>query len=115
MQGLTDLTEDELTEYGHRQARRLCSNPPTANGRAVAAVVFYRARDHWPDFYDISDETPMTIWAEMFDSFPFITPAIAERAVDAVAAAAGNPQPGDFIQAANELIIASESDDHETG
>ena len=81
------------------------AGPHTPNGRAVAAVVFYRARDYWPDFFDITDESPLAIWANVFDRHPLITPAIAERAVDAVVCTTPiDLAPSVFIAAALRLL-----------
>lgn len=102
--GLTDLTEAELIEFGRTVAKEANPVPPTANGRAVAAVVFYRTRDYWPEFDDITDEAPLMSWAEIFDSYPLITPDIAEKAVDHVAALGiQHPLPGHFINAAVDV------------
>lgn len=80
----------------------------TPNGRAVAALLFYRALNYWPDYFTPADGPPVAAWADMLDMYPFITPDVIEAAVDAVhAKGIREPQPKDFIDAANEVLAGA--------
>lgn len=78
----------------------------TENGRAVAAVLFDRARLYWPDFHSPADMPALVVWGDLIDRFhPFITPDVITKAVDVVAAqGVSNPVPGHFTQAAERIM-----------
>ncbi|BBY78930.1 hypothetical protein H7I53_18040 [Mycolicibacterium pulveris] len=97
-----DLAGQSVAEFERRISGQ---HPHTQNGRAVAAVIFYRAGDYWSDFFDMSDPTALAIWASMFDQYqPFVTPEVAEKAVDAVhAAGVEHPAISHFLQAAERI------------
>jgi hypothetical protein len=82
--------------------------PHTRNGRAVAAAIFCRAQDYWPNFFDLDDRSALATWAQMFDDYcPFLTPEVAVRVVDALAAAgAPMPEVGEFLQSAERIMEA---------
>lgn len=84
-------------------------HPHTPNGRAVAATIFYRAGDYWPDFFDLSDQAVLAVWADMFDTYqPFVTPDIAEQAVDEVhSSGIAEPNIGCFLRAAATILKES--------
>ncbi|GJJ22308.1 hypothetical protein [Mycolicibacterium mageritense] len=78
----------------------------TANGRAIAAILFDRARLYWPDFFSPADGPALAVWGDIIDRWhPFTTPAVIEQAVDAVyAAGVVHPVPGHFTQAAERIM-----------
>lgn len=85
-----------------------CQQPGgTANGCAIAAVIFDRARRlYWPEYFSPADTPAVHAWGELIDRrIPLVTPDVAEQAVDAVHAA-GITQPGfsDFAEAAENLM-----------
>lgn len=98
--GAAGMSVDEF------ERRQIALHSCTENGRAVASVVFYRAGEYWPDFFDLSDQVPLAAWASMFDQFqPFVTPDIAEQAVDAVhASGVAEPHVGVFLRAAADIL-----------
>lgn len=99
---MADVSGVSVREFEQRQ---IDLSPHTPNGRAVAAIIFYRAGDYWPGFFDLADQSALAAWAQMFDEYqPFVTPAIAERAVDAVAASVAEPAICDFLQAAAKIL-----------
>lgn len=79
----------------------------TPNGRALAAVLFDRARLYWPDFYSPADGPAVAAWAEIIEpANPFITPSVIERAVDEVhASGIADPGPGHFLHVAELILI----------
>jgi len=77
----------------------------TANGRAVAAVLFDRARRYWPDFYSPADLPAVAAWADLIDRcLPLVTPEVIEQAVDDVHAVCAYPCPAHFLRAAQQLM-----------
>lgn len=100
---LANFSGKTLVEF---ENELIAATPHTENGLAVAAAIFQRARDYWPHFHDPTDRSALAIWAEMFDTFqPFVTPQVAERAVDAVhAAGITNPSVGVFLNAARFIL-----------
>ena len=83
----------------------MASMPCSENGWAIAAIIFARARMYWHDFFDLEDIGPLCAWGNMFDDLPFVTPDIAEQAVDAVWASGDKyPHVGVFLQAAKKIL-----------
>lgn len=71
-------------------------------GRATAGIASYRAREHWPDFFAVADRPALAACALLFDDYPWLTAALAERAIDALR---GRPSisPQDIVEAAQLL------------
>jgi hypothetical protein len=68
-------------------------------GRAAAARVSYRAREFWPDFFSVANRPALAACAQLFDEYRWLTPELAERAVDdLLSRAAITPQ--DVVEAA---------------
>ena len=100
-QVLQDLGEpvEPFEDYYRRQ----CEGG-SENGRALAAILFYRAREYWPDYFSPADLPAVATWASLLDNYPFFTPDVIEAAVDAVwAAKVHHPQPAVFIRVARQM------------
>lgn len=71
--------------------------PATVNARALAAILFDRARTHWPDYYSPADLPAVAVWGELLDrDVPTATPDVINRAVDRVATAHYEPPHGPY-------------------
>jgi hypothetical protein len=79
----------------------LCSGG-SATGRAIAAAASYRAREYWPDFFPIADQPALAACARLFDHYPWLSPALAERAVETLRGRSIITAP-DIIEAAQLL------------
>lgn len=104
----------ECTEGGESwedwYARQCAGGTP--NGRALAALLFDRARNYWPDYFSPADTPALVAWGDMFDRFcPFATPEVVEMAVDNVhARGIKNPGgPAYFLEAARAIIKAGDA------
>jgi hypothetical protein len=76
----------------------------TDNGRSLAALLFYRAREYWPDYFCPADLPAVALWGSMLDQYPILTPDVIELAVDKVhEAGLVQPQPANFIWMARQL------------
>jgi hypothetical protein len=79
----------------------LCSGG-SASGRATAAAVSYRAREYWPEFFCVADRPALAACARLFDHYPWLHPALAERAIETLRDRQA-VTPGDIIEAAQVL------------
>ena len=79
----------------------LCSGGSTT-GRAAAAIASYRAREHWPGFFAVADQPALAACARLFDDYPWLTPALVERAIAALRERA-SITPVDIVEAAQVL------------
>ena len=78
------------------------SSGGSAAGRAAAAIASYRAREHRPDFLSVANRPALAACALLFDEYPWLTPALAERAVEALRARPAI-SPQDIVEAAQLL------------
>lgn len=80
----------------------------TPNGRALAALLFDRARRYWPDYFSPADVPALAVWGDLIDErIPFATPDVIEQAVDDVAALGVRPcGPAHFLHAAKRILEA---------
>ena len=112
----TDLTErlrvlwrcvDTGESWEDWYARACTGGSP--NGRAVAALLFDRARRYWPDFFSPADAPAVAVWGDIIDRWhPLITPEVIEQAVDDVwLTGVEHPVPGHFTQAAERIMRAT--------
>jgi hypothetical protein len=79
----------------------LSSGGSTA-ARATAALTSYRAREYWPDFFSVADRPALAACAELFDEHPWLTPNLAERAIERMRSRA-TITPQDVVAAARLL------------
>lgn len=81
----------------------------SVNGRALAAVLFDRARRYWPDYFSPADGPAVAVWGDLIDStIPLATPTVIEQAADDVAALGLPPSgPFYFIRAAERIMGAA--------
>jgi hypothetical protein len=101
LQGLREPGEEAQTfeEYYREQ-----SAGGSSNGRALATLLFYRARQYWPDYFSPADLPAVAAWAGILDWYPLITPDIIEAAVDHVHdAGIREPQPANFLRIARQM------------
>lgn len=88
---------ETFEEFYLQSCQGFRDTPPSINGRAMAALLFDRARIHWPDFFSPADIPAVTIWGSLLDDVaPLATPEIINRAVDQVAAAHQEPPNGPY-------------------
>lgn len=82
------------------------------NGRALAAVLFYRGCQYWPDFFRPTDTLAVNTWGSAIDRrIPFATPDVIERAVDRVAFTGAHPGgPASFLDAADQIMKEDAND-----
>jgi hypothetical protein len=78
------------------------SSGGSAAGRLTAGIASYCARRHWPDFFPVADRPALAACALVFDDYPWLTPALAERAVDALRGRA-TISPHDIVEVAQLL------------
>lgn len=79
----------------------LCSGG-SAVARATAATASYCAREFWPDFFSIADRPALAACAQLFDQYPWLTPALAERAIERLQGRT-TISPMDIVEAAQLL------------
>ena len=79
----------------------LCSGG-SAKGRAVAGAASYRAREYWPHFFCIADRPALAACARLFDNYSWLSPSLAERAVEKLRGKSAI-SPLDIVEAAQLL------------
>jgi hypothetical protein len=74
----------------------------TPAARAAAATASYQAREHWSDFFAVANRPALASCALLFDDHPWLTPALAERAIEMLRCRAAI-SPQDVVRAARLL------------
>jgi hypothetical protein len=64
--------------------------------------VSYRAREYWPDLFCVADRPALAACARLFDHYPWLSPALAERAIETLRGRTAIT-PVDIIEAAQLL------------
>lgn len=78
------------------------ANGGSMTGRAAAGIASYWAREYWPDFFAVADRPALAACAQLFDDYPWLTPALAERAIAALRGRVAISPP-DIVEAAQLL------------
>ena len=56
----------------------------SAAGRASAATASYQAREYWAGFFAVANRPALASCAMLFDEHPWLTPDLAERAINSL-------------------------------
>ena len=74
----------------------------SAGSRAAAGTASYRAREYWPHFFCIADRPALAACARLFEHYPWLSPALVERAIDTLRGRS-TISPLDIVEAAQLL------------
>jgi hypothetical protein len=92
---MRDVMGDDAADELHAEL----SSGGSAAGRAAAAIASYRAREYWPDFFSVDNRPALAACAQLFDEYPWLTPALVERAIETLRGRA-TIAPNDVVEAA---------------
>jgi hypothetical protein len=100
--GPFEWMRDVMGDEEAREVYAELSSGGSEAGRATAGTASYLARRYWPDFFAVADRPSLAACAQLFDEYPWLTPALAERAVEALRGRTVI-SPHDIIEAAQLL------------
>lgn len=78
------------------------SSGGSEQGRVVAGIVSYLAREYCPEFFSIANRPALAACAQLFDEHPWLTPTLAVRSIEILRGRAAI-SPQDIIDAAQLL------------